>query len=89
MEAVEEVALGGDAGDRCDQERPGSVSVEPDRAAGPDPDCWLAIDTDDLVVGDFDSYLLVAVAAVQPKSVRIELEPPDIGDWLPFWQSTA
>jgi hypothetical protein len=47
-----------------------------DGAAGPDPQARVAFGVDELVVGDFDRHALLVVSAVQPETVRIELEPP-------------
>lgn len=80
-------------GKACPESRPGCGAIaagdqEVAGGAGLDANCWagadlvvsVALDADDLVVGNLDPQFVPPLAAVQPETVRVELEPTVKGD---------
>lgn len=74
------LAENADAAAAGDQDVAGSAGLDADRLAGTNPIVSTALDADDLVIGDLDPKLVPRLAAVQPETVRIELQPTVEGD---------
>lgn len=64
-----------DPGGAGDQQGSGGAALNAERRRGADPVLRVAFDLDDLLIRNLDAKLVAFLAAVQPETVRIELQP--------------